>query len=228
TNVQYKRDEEGRPVFSLVATEGDVDSQQRQIWRFSGEGTPLDKIHAGGVAYHLDIVDEDDMVPERDIAGTVVAIPDMPPTATLGIVSNYWMPSAKPKIAFRVSDDFGVEQAEFNLTISREASGEEEKQNVSLLEAGNLIPATDLPESNISVLDLSPYALTKGDEVTVELQVRDYRGKKEGATGASNSLKLFIADQNQILANVTNIDENLIEKFDLIEKAVRAERPRRN
>jgi hypothetical protein len=224
----YERDAEGLPIFPLQATEGDLDNQGRQIWRLSSKDTPLEEIRGEGIAYRFVVLDEHDMEPERPIAGSVVALPDMPPTATLGILSNYWMPQAKPRIAFRVADDFGVERATFDVAISRKATGKEDKHEIVLLEPGSNIPASELPASRVTEVDLSEYSLAKGDEVKIELRVRDVRGASEGVVGTSNALKLFISDQSQILASVADIDKSLVEKFDLIEKAVKADQSKQN
>ena len=230
SDIPFERNEDGHAILPLTKVEDDVvkvGKEERQVWRLSGDGTPLDGIRGGGVAYHLAIEDEHGMTPERPIAGAIVALPDMAPNASARVLSNYWLPSAKPKIAFRVSDDFGVNAASIEVTVSRESTGEEEKQQIPLRIDEPPIPAAVLPAERAYELDLSQFSLTKGDEVAIELKVTDYRGQDTGSIGTSNSLKLFIVDQTQILAGVTNIDKSLLEKMDLMKKAVRTDRPRR-
>ena len=225
STVSYERDSENRPIFKLTASEGDEDDDDQQIWRLSGKNTPLDMVRGGGVAYHLDIVDEHGMRPDRAISGSIVAEPDMPPTAKLAIVTNYWLPEAKPELSYRISDHYGVKQAVLDLEILRGETGETEKRSVSMPKISGPIPATKLPAEDVTPLDLKQFGLAKGDEVTIQLRVSDDRGENEGVIGTSDSLKLIITDADHIRALALDPDKHSVEQLDRIEDAVRPDRP---
>ena len=218
-----ERNDKGQPVFRLTKTQGDLDDKERQIWRLSGEGTPLAQIRGEGIGYRLLVEDNHEMSPERPIEGSIVAVPDMQPTASAKILANYWLPSASPKLNFRVSDDYGIDSATIDVVITREAAGQEETKQITLLESGDPILADSLPAEVEHNLQLSQFGLKKGDEVAITLNVVDYRGSEGGRNGSSNTLKLFIADQSQILAGVTKVDQGLLEKFDLMKKVIRTD-----
>jgi hypothetical protein len=214
-------------VFPLTATEGDVDEKKQQIWRLSGKNhPPLDEIRGGGVAYHIEVLDENDMRPERAISGTIVAQPDMPPTAHMKIVSNYWVPEARPELKYRVSDDYGVAAVNLDISILRQSADPEvedktENHTKKLSPAKILKPnaASDV-KPNVQLLDLKPYNLAKGDELTIRLLVTDHRGMNTGVTGTSDSLKLFITDQQHITALALETDKHSLEQTDQIRDKV--------
>jgi len=185
---------------------------QRNQWQLAGP-TPFAQV-AEEFSFEVQVRDENGLQPESPIRGFVRLRADRPPTATMELVHRVVLPTAKPVVSFRVTDDFGISRLLLHLSVERQhndglaagaspetTSGEERTQEIPLDAAW--LPAQRLPYHGKYAIDMAALGLAKGDQVKLAMEAVDYRGATPGKATLSEAVVLDISDEAGVLASLT-------------------------
>lgn len=198
------------------------DADQAGTWKLGGD-TPFSNV-AEEFSFEVQIRDVDGLQPESPIRGFVRLRSDRPPTATMELVHRVVLPTARPVVSFRVTDDFGISQLLLHLSVQRQhndalasdstpaPSTEDERTQTIPLDAAWL-PAEQLPYQGRYPVDLAALGLTKGDQLKLTMEAVDYRGENPGQATLSEAVVLDISDEAGVLAAIAEADENSEERL---------------
>ena len=97
-----------------------------------------------------------------------------------------------------------------------EADGDE--VTLPVAQTRPVMKGSDLPWNGKKLVDLSPLKLVKGDQLSIVLEVTDYRGDRPGATYGSEPAILEISDEAGVLSAVLEADQRAEERLSEIIK----------
>lgn len=157
------------------------------------------------VSYEVLAIDAHGLEPASPLRGTIRVVPDRVPLASLQSIHKIVLPTATPILQYRASDDFALKELALQLTIEKAntnsrvvevplASFESEEAPVKLNEGA-------------APLELSTWQLERGDRVLVVLRAYDYRSGEDVEPGTSEPLTLEIGDESDVLAAISEADE---------------------
>ena len=195
----------GQKDFPLAAVD-----PAKQSWRLAPEGTPLADI-TEPVRYEVRVVDVDGLGLAEPIQGFIRLKSDRPPRITAALVTQYVLPTGKPRITYGVADDYGVAQMRFNVQILH-ADGTTQEQLIDR-------PIDNGPQKVLQgryPLDLASMNLIKGDQLKITLEACDFRGQQPGHWAASESLGLHVTDERGVLAAMSETDQRSARQLELI------------
>ncbi|NLF72772.1 MAG: hypothetical protein GX575_27365 [Candidatus Anammoximicrobium sp.] len=197
----------------------------RLRWSLAAADSPFSRV-TEPLRFEIQVTDEDDLHLETPIRGSVRIKPDRPPVCAAAVVHKVVLPTAQPKIEYRVNDDYGVAQVLLHVAVERErrtseATGDDanlETQTLSLLPDAQPVLSGRLPVDGRYVLDLAalrierggqlqPANLAKGDRLKLTLEAVDYRGELPGESYQGDPLVLEISDEAGVLAAISEADE---------------------
>ncbi len=166
--------------YDLAAT----DDTQRS-WELTDESS-FDRV-VEPLRFEIQVTDEDGLQLETPLRGYVRLKPDRPPTCAAAVVHSVVLPNAKPKIEYRVNDDYGVGRIRLHIAVERatpdpiadapsaassaavsEAPAEDtslERQTLTLLDETQPVLADRLPIEASYVLDLAALRIGRGGVV---------------------------------------------------------------
>jgi len=200
--------------------------EARLRWSLSADHSPLARV-LEPVRFEVQVTDQDGLHLETPIRGYVRIKQDRPPVCGATVVHKVVLPTAKPKIEYRVNDDYGIAKILLHVAVERErpGSGEAtegeanmENQALPLLATGQPVLPGSLPVDERYVFDLAalqierdgqlqPANLAKGDRLKLTLEAVDYRGDLPGESYQSDPLILEISDEAGVLAAISEADE---------------------
>lgn len=200
----------GDKSFDLVSVS--AGPKEPQTWTLPA-GSPFERIREA-IKYEIQVVDHDDLSLETPIAGQIRLKTDRLPRIVASAVTRHVLPTAQPKLDYAAGDDFGVAKIVAIIQVSREDGRSSRHETVV-----KTVPVPDQPMT-ISrgqiAIPLSPYELTKGDEIKVSLEVTDWRGEMPGQTGLGEPLSFNVTDLNGILAQTGEEDKKSAKQLDEI------------
>ncbi len=180
------------------------------MWQLPADPeTPLTRV-TGVVNYQLDVADEDHLVPDHPIVGSIRIKVDHKPTITVdpnGFVTRNATPVAAPTVKFTVNDDFGISKVVSHVQVVKADSTAEDPVQVPV--SNERVLVDKLPLKMVYTLQLEPLKLSKGDQVRFKLEVWDYRGASEGQSTESEPLAVNVVDQADIAALQSETDSIL-------------------
>lgn len=175
--------------------------------------SPFESIHEA-IKYEIQVVDEDGLSLETPITGQFRLKTDRLPRIVASAVTRQVLPTAQPKLDYAAGDDFGVARIVARIQISRE-NGQTSRHEV----VAKVIPDQQQPltmSRGQIAIPLSPYELSKGDEVKVVLEVTDWRGELVGRSGSGEAITFSVTDLNGILAQTGEEDKKSAKQLDEI------------
>ena len=175
--------------------------------------SPFETIRAA-IKYEIQVVDEDDLSLETPISGQIRLKTDRLPRIVASAVTRQVLPTAQPKLDYAAGDDFGVAKIVAIINISRE-DGRVSRHEI----VAKMVSEAEQPMTIIRgqvAIPLSPYELTKGDEVKVVLEVTDWRGDVPGQNGSGEPIAFNVTDLNGILAQTGEEDKKSAKQLDEI------------
>ncbi len=229
----------GPKRWNLVAED---DSRLR--WRLDDTSAPFSRVEED-LRFELQVRDEDGLTLETPLAGLVRVQPDRSPSAVIQLVHRVVLPNAKPVVQFRVLDDHAVASATLRIRVQRgeasnrareraaadpgkpeaeapEASAEDESNGdevtIPVTQTKQVIRGAELPWNGKKAVDLTPLKLVKGDQLSILLEVTDYRGDRPGVTFGSEPAILEISDEAGVLSAVLEADQRAEERLSEIIK----------
>jgi hypothetical protein len=203
-------------------------------WALPLQNSPFKRV-SQEIRYEIQVTDEDDLNLDSPIRGTVRLRTDRPPNGTARVVHRVVLPTAKPRIEYRLNDDYGIAKLTLQVQIQRNpealgtpepgatepaAATEEDKKVVFTLHAPPKPPIpTPSPVAGQYALNLSPLMLAKGDRLKLTLEITDDRGETPGQTYLSDPIVLEISDESGVLAAIGEADERSEQRMtDIIKK----------
>ena len=195
-------------------------------WSLAAADSPLRRV-TEPLRFEIQVTDEDGLHLDKPIRVHLRIKPDRPPLCVAAVVHKVVLPTARPKIEYRVHDDYGIATIRLHVAVEREQrSGSEAAERETNLEQQTLVlqPAAEplwadrLPVEQQYVLDLGalridrggveqPARLVKGDRLKLTLEAVDYRGDLPGQAYQSDPLVLEISDEAGVLAAISQADE---------------------
>jgi hypothetical protein len=183
--------------------------------------------------YEVQVVDDDDLAPQVPLRGVIRVRPDLPPSAALELVHRVVLPTARPVVTFRATDDYGIVKAELIVDVERGTASAEsaaaadslaaveadrsdgprpvESHHFSLPLAAQPLVGDQLPMASTYHLELEPLALAPGDRLRLVVAITDYRGQPVGQPGGEQAMSdariLEIAGENDVLAAIREADQ---------------------
>lgn len=203
-------------------------------WEFAGAASPLARLQKS-VAYEIRIVDEDGLGADMPLVGSIRVKPDAPPRVTAEAQTRLVLPTATPRLAWRVADDHAIAGLEI-VVEPVSAAGETDAQPdvggeslsprrdrtatipVALSKSGNAdwVGGDRLPLEGVVTVNLDGLGLTVGDQVRVIARAIDYRGDAAGQAAESEPILLEVTDERGILAGLLESDKRSVEQLDAI------------
>jgi hypothetical protein len=228
-----------KPIAAAWVTIGDGQESQRfemqaedatrLRWTLPSKATPLEQIRRE-TRFEVQLTDDDGLHLETPLRGYVRIKIDRPPTCSADVVHRVVLPTAKPEISYRVSDDYGIAGLALHVQVERARSdfGEDEPDDrrvtLQLLQPGEPLTAERLPHAGRYPLDIAllsasdaadaaPLEVGKGDRLKLTLEATDYRGTMDGETSPSEPLILEVSDEAGVLAAISEADERSEERL---------------
>ncbi|MEI8227082.1 MAG: hypothetical protein WCH77_02285 [Planctomycetota bacterium] len=203
-------------------------------WELAGSASPLARLDRS-IAYEIRIVDEDGLGADMPLVGSIRVKPDAPPRVTADVQTRLVLPSATPRLAWRVADDHAIAGLEIVVEPVSAAGDTDTQADASAEPTGPrpgrtaTIPVTlskssnkewvggdRLPLEGVATVKLDGLGLTLGDQVRVFVRATDYRGDAAGQAAESEPILLEVTDERGILAGLVESDERSIEQLDAI------------
>ena len=173
-------------------------------WTFDVAGTPLDRV-VDPIRYQVDAVDTDNLQPERPVLGVIRIKADHGPRIVVSAVTEFVLPTAKPRISYDASDDYGLARLSILPQVTHEDARREDLDEIVIYQFHGGSVAKEMEDRY--PLDLGPLDLAKGDQLSITLQATDYRGPgHEGKTASSEPLTFQVTDERGILAAMAEAD----------------------
>jgi hypothetical protein len=186
-----------------------------QPWTLADTASPLRAV-ARPLRYEVQVTDEDGLRLPQPFQGSVRIKPDQKPQIAGGAMTRFVLPTARPPIYYRATDDYGIAKLQAHLEVMRKDGPSETKRTIPLQPLTKPLLREQLPVKGVLALDLSTLKLAKGDRLTVILEAIDYRGTAEGQSGQSEALVFEITDEAGILEDIAKPDYQSAEELDAI------------
>ncbi len=172
--------------------------------------------------YEIVVTDQDGMRPRESIVGQIRVRRDQPPTALMHTVHRVVLPSATPRLEYRVDDDHAVAGLRLLVAVERAgasdagASGSTTPEALEFVIGRDQVPLqkSELPHQGSYSLELSSLDLVKGDELKLTLAVTDARGETAGHMTLSEPLFFEVSDEAGVLAAIAEVDEQAERELD--------------
>lgn len=187
--------------------------EDRKIWVLTVTDTPLAVVQKR-LKYRIYVEDTDGLHPEPTIEGIVQIESDKPPRVRASMVSRYVLPTAKPMIDIKVTDDYGFSKAKILVEVSRQKEEAEQEDPVVITISPENKAKTSFTDK--VVCDLAPYELEKGDVVRLFVEVTDDRGDLQGESSKSEALSMQVTDLPGFLKSINELDERSVRQIDAI------------
>jgi hypothetical protein len=206
-----------KPTGGLLVGHGPqaVLQHERQAWMLGEIGSPLAAVMQP-LRYEVQVTDEDGLHLPQPFQGTVRIKPDQRPQIAGGTLARFVLPTAKPPVHYRATDDYGIARLLAHLDVARKDGETEERRTVPMQALAQPLLREQLPFKGVFPLDLAPLRLAKGDKLTVTLEAVDYRGRAEGQSTLSDPIVFEITDEAGILADIAKPDYQSAEELDAI------------
>jgi len=169
-------------------------------------------------------VDVDGLSLESPIRGRIRVQPDELPTVVAETIHRFVLPTARPVIHYRATDDYGISQLSIVAQVDRaraQTAGDTptdahwrsaESHRFEILPAKQLLTDDKLPTEGNYSLPLSQLGLAKGESIRLTLDVTDYRGtttagSATGEAARSNAIILEVTDESGVMAAISQADQ---------------------
>jgi hypothetical protein len=186
-----------------------------QMWTLADTASPLSAV-ARPLRYEVQVLDEDGLRLQQPFQGSIRIKPDQRPQIAGGALTRFVLPSARPPLYYRATDDYGIAKLLAHLDITRKDGQMETRRTLAMQPLAKPLLREQLPFKGTYQLDLAALQLVKGDRLTVTLEAVDYRGTAEGQSGQSDPVVFEITDEAGILEDIAKPDYQSAEELDAI------------
>lgn len=196
------------------AMKHDPSQPEENCWTLSPGGTPLEAV-GEPIRYTIRATDTDGLQLAQPIEGVIRIKADLRPRITGSLMTRHVLPTARPSLLYRASDDYGLGRLSI-LPEVLHADGTTETREEIVIYA---LPKGQPPERELEgrfPLDLTPLRTVKGDQLKLTLQAVDDRGRRPGKTGTSEPVILQVTDEQGILAAMAESDRESAERLQMM------------
>lgn len=189
-------------------------------WELAAADSPLADL-AQSVGFEIRMVDEDGFGADMPLVGSIRVKADASPRVVADVQTRLVLPTATPKVAWRVADDHaigGVTIVAERVSQSAGAISESTTLPVALDAAGRAgwVARERLPLAGTAAVPLGKLGLEVGDQVRLTVRAVDYRGTRPGKPGESEQIILDVTDERGIIAALAESDEQSVQQLDAI------------
>lgn len=206
-----------------------TEKERATEWTISADRSPLSRLDRT-VTYEIRVVDEDGLAADTPIVGSIRVKPDAPPRVTADVQTRLVLPTAAPRVAWRVADDHAIARLEILVEpVSAGAAAEPGDTStvvparaatipVALATSGNAdwVGGDRLPLDGVATVKLAGLGLQPGEQVRLVVRAVDYRGDAAGQKAESEPILLDVTDERGILAGLLESDARSLEQLDAI------------
>ncbi|MGC1274451.1 MAG: DUF4175 family protein, partial [Planctomycetaceae bacterium] len=185
-------------------------SSDGKTWKLDPAGTPFANVRQP-LSFTVSAVDRDGLAPAEPLSGSIRLRADRPPRVASTAVVKDVLPTARPAISYGASDDFGFKAVRASVAVTR-SDGKTGVETIPL----PLDTPTAREFQGRHTLDLSPFALKKGDTLVVTVEAEDARGDRPGETAAAEPITFQVTDRAGLLATLLEADEDSAERLDAV------------
>lgn len=186
-----------------------------QLWTLAETDSPLGAV-AQPLRFEVQVTDEDGLHLPQPFQGSVRIKPDQKPQIAGGALTRFVLPTAKPPVHYRATDDYGIAKLLAHLDVMRMDGQTETRRTLPMQPLPQPLLREQLPFKGAFPLDLAPLKLVKGDRLSVTLEVVDYRGSAGGQSTLSDPILFEITDEAGILEDIAKPDYQSAEELDAI------------
>jgi hypothetical protein len=183
---------------------------RRETWIQDATDSPLAAVLTP-LKCELQVADRDGLPLEQPLQCTIQISPDQPPRVAAAGLTPAILPTARPSLIYRASDDYGLKRLWLVRQVTH-ADGTTAGDEVQLYHAPD--------EKHLSralgdrtTMDLSALKLVKGDKLKVSLRAEDYRGPRPGQQTLSEPVVFQVTDEQGILALMMEWDRKSAEQL---------------
>lgn len=201
-------------------------------WTLPEDGSPLASV-VKPVRFEVRVVDQDGLAPDVPLAGLIRIRPDGLPRVTADVLTRLVLPTAAPRVAWRVMDDHGLRDVSLVVeplpveSTTEDAAPDASPAAVTIplatVPAEGWIARDRLPVEGTVAVALESLGLKPGDQVRLTVRAADYRGAAEGRTATSDPILLDITDESGIITALSETDERSAGQIEaIIERELKA------
>jgi len=199
--------------YEMVRDRNSAVPKGRDGWGLEAGDNPLDVV-LQPVHYALQVTDVDGLQLERPIRGVVRIQTDRRPQILASILTPYVLPEARPSVAYKVWDDYGLARLAIVPGVTHEDGSTEELEEIVLYDLSSDSELRKNRQDRYR-LDLAPLGLTKGDQLQLVLEAVDFRGGTQpGKATLSETLVFQVTDEPGIRAAMSEIDRESARQFE--------------
>jgi hypothetical protein len=143
-------------------------NNDRLTWTLDAPSSPFSDIQEE-LRYEIQVTDDDGLHLETPIRGSIRIRPDKPPVAIVSTVHRVVLPTARPSIAYRVGDDFGIKRLQLEVKVER--GGDITSKPPRSSSSASSASSTNSSESAADKVSV-------GEEVPLETTIIDLLGGK--------------------------------------------------
>ncbi|MCS7303711.1 MAG: hypothetical protein NZ602_01205 [Thermoguttaceae bacterium] len=189
---------------------GQTEAGQPQWWTLSPAGTPLQAV-TSPLQFTIQVKDEHNLSLEHPVQGFLRILPDLAPRVSASQRTQRILPTARPRIWYEASDDFGIGKVSLVRQVVRaDGSTAEDELTVYQLPPGQKPQKTRQATVQVPLHSLQ---LKPGDQLRLTVRVEDYRGGRPAQVGLSEPLVFQVTDLAGILAAITEADRQLVQEY---------------
>lgn len=185
-------------------------SSDGKTWTLEPAGTPFENVRQP-LSFTVTVVDRDGLAPAEPLSGSIRLRADRPPRVAATAVVKDVLPAARPTISYGASDDFGLKAVRASIAATR-SDGKTDVETIPF----PLDTPTAREFQGRHTLDLSSFALQKGDKLVVTVEAEDARGDRPGETAIAEPITFQITDRAGLLATLLETDEDSADRLDAI------------
>lgn len=198
------------PSSQDLADADQAEGGQTQWWTLPTAGAPLEAVTTP-LQFTIQVKDEHGLSLEHPVQGFLRILPDLAPRVSASQRTPRILPTARPRILYEASDDFGVGKVSLLRQVVRpDGSTQEDEVVIYQLTPGQK-PQKVLQAAFQTPLD--SLQLKPGDQLRLTVRVEDYRGPRPGQVGLSEPLVFQVTDLAGILAAITEADRQLVQEY---------------
>jgi hypothetical protein len=179
-------------------------------WIQDATDSPLAAVLAP-LKFEIQVSDRDGLPLEQPLQCAVQISPDQAPRVGLASLTPAILPTARPSVIYRATDDYGLKR----LWLVRQVTHPDGTTAGDEVEIYHPPDEKHLSRSlgDRQTMDLSTLKLTKGDKLKVSLRAEDFRGPRAGQQTLSEPVTFQVTDEQGILTLMMEWDRKSAEQL---------------
>lgn len=185
-------------------------ADRSEAWIQDSTDTPLAAVLAP-LKFEIQVVDRDGLPLEQPLQCAIQIAPDQAPRVGLASLTPAILPTARPSVIYRASDDYGLKR----LWLVRQVTHPDGTTAADEVEIYHAPDEKHLSRAlgDRQAMDLSALKLAKGDKLKVSLRAEDFRGPRPGQQTLSEPVTFQVTDEQGILTMMMEWDRKSAEQL---------------